>query len=74
VAALVELAAPLAAAVGTPRTFLQTPLRGRGAIGYGPRPTQPSADGSKRTTTDLEVGVLLTSAVESNGTSTLVSG
>lgn len=37
------------------------------------RYTGPDA-GSKRTTTDFDVGVLLTSAVESSGTSTFVSG
>ena len=45
----------------------------------GPDPGQGRGQGaplsgSKRTTTDFDVGVLLTSAVESSGTSTLVSG
>src|SRR5690606_41357558 len=43
-----------------------------------PAPVQTRAGGplsaSNRTTTDFDVGVLDTSAVESNGTSTLVSG
>jgi len=34
----------------------------------------PVEVGSSRTTTDFEVGVLLTAAVESSGTRTLVSG
>lgn len=39
------------------------------------RPAQPSAGrGTSRTITDLLAGVLLTSAVDSSGTSTFVSG
>ena len=39
-----------------------------------PRPPPHRPAGSSRTMTDLDVGVLLTSAVESSGTNTLVSG
>ncbi|MEY9211376.1 hypothetical protein ABH917_000822 [Thermobifida halotolerans] len=44
------------------------PARGAQAVAAAP------LSGSKRTTTDFDVGVLDTSAVESSGTRTLVSG